>query len=123
MSLCDRCRAPISLPGSSRLVAWVCRRCRRVLWFRGELPVDPTEAMTTRFGKLALVARLAGLRTPGPEVLVYQGRGPITRTIFAEFARGEWVEAAPDLWLSHDGSRLLLSPNNPLLGVNLTLGA
>lgn len=96
-----------------------CPECREVEWWEGESLLDPDEGMARLFGRFDLVGRLPALGAPGPEVLVYQPPARQARGRLAAFPRGVWLEAAPDLWLSHDGERLLLCPSRPLLLDNL----
>ncbi len=96
-----------------------CSACGQVEWWGADRPLDPAAGMTRLFGQFDLVGRLPGLRAPGPEVLVYRPPGRRDHTALSAFPQGHWVEAAPDLWLSHDGSHLLLSPTDPLLLENL----
>ncbi|MDP8958333.1 MAG: hypothetical protein M3N51_03830, partial [Actinomycetota bacterium] len=74
------------------------------------------------FGEFDLVGRLPALRAPAPEVLVYRPPNRRAASRLAAFPRLSWLEAAPDLWLSHDGDHLLLAPIDPLLLQNLTRG-
>ena len=100
-----------------------CGECGVVGWFRGVEWLDPAEGMAELFGQYDLVGRLDSLLAPAPEVLLYRPPDRKWRSHLDAFPKQVWLEAAPDLWLSHDGEHLLLAPANPLHLENLTRGA
>ena len=100
-----------------------CAECGEVTWYRGGQWLDPAEGMAAVFGQYDLVGRLEALSAPAPEVLLYRPPSGRWRAHLDAFSRRVWLEAADDLWLSHDGEHLLLAPADPLHRENLTRGA
>lgn len=105
------------------LIVSACATCRQVDWLSGDDEVDPSEGMATLFGNYELIGSLDALGSPAPEVLVYRAPTIKKRRHLTAFPKGQWVKAAPDLWLTHDGEKLLLATNHRLLFENLTRGA
>lgn len=112
--------APIAAGGID-VVA--CDLCGEVSWYRKGQWLDPAEGMAILFGQYDLVGRLEALAAPAPEVLLYRPPNGRARTHLEAFPIREWLEASPELWLSHDGEHLLLAPANPVHLENLTRGA
>jgi hypothetical protein len=81
--------------------------------------VDPAVALARLFGSFDLVAALAGVGAPGSMVLAYRPDSRRGRAAMRALPRRRWIEAAPDLWIAHDGDRLLMAPANPVLAANL----
>ena len=100
-----------------------CEDCASVAWYRGDEWLDPAEGMAELFGQYDLVGRLDSLSAPAPEVLLYRPPNRRWRSHLDAFPKHAWMEAAPDLWLSHDEEHLLLAPANPIHLENLTRGA
>lgn len=100
-----------------------CDNCVEVAWYRGGEWMDPAEGMAELFGQYDLVGRLEALSAPAPEVLLYRPPNRRWRAHLDAFPKRTWLEAAPDLWLSHDGEHLLLAPTNPVHFENLNQGA
>lgn len=100
-----------------------CGECGEVGWFRKGQWLDPAEGMAALFGQYDLVARLEALSAPAAEVLLYRPPGGTWRAHLDVFEKNVWLEAAPNLWLSHDGQHLLLAPTDPVHFENLTRGA
>ncbi|MDH3539778.1 MAG: hypothetical protein OEP52_07280 [Acidimicrobiia bacterium] len=100
-----------------------CDECGDVVWYLAGERLDPAEGMARLFGQYDLVGRLDSLSAPAPEVLLYRPPNGRWRTHLAAFPKHVWLEAAPDLWLSHDEEHLLLAPANPIHLENLTRGA
>jgi len=117
----DRCEHQV-VPVGNVLVA-ACPRCRQVEWQDSEGPIDPSEGMASLFGGYEILGAFDAIGSPAPEVLVYHTTSARRRRNLAAFPEKIWVKAAPDLWLTHDGERLLLATNHRLLFENLTRGA
>ncbi len=100
-----------------------CADCGEVGWFRDGQWLDPAEGMAALFGEYDLVARLEALSAPAPEVLLYRPPSGRWRAHLEVFPKHVWLEAGPDLFLSHDGEHLLLAPIDRLYFDNLTRGA
>jgi hypothetical protein len=100
-----------------------CAQCRQVEWAGRDGEVDPSEGMATLFGNYELIGALDALGSPAPELLVYRAPSIKKRRHLIAFPKGQWVKAAPDLWLTHDGEKLLLATNHRLLFENLIRGA
>ncbi len=100
-----------------------CDTCGEVAWYRDGDLLDPAEGMAELFGQYDLVARLDSLSAPAPEVLLYRPPNRRWRAHLDAFPKRIWLEAAPDLWLSHDQEHLLLAPAKPIHLDNLTRGA
>jgi len=100
-----------------------CGNCGEVGWFRKGQWLDPAEGMAVLFGQYDLVGRLEALSAPAPEVLLYRPPSGRWRAHLDAFPKRVWLEAAPDLYLSHDGEHLLLAPTDLLYFDNLTRGA
>ncbi len=111
---------PIAVAG---LMVSACARCRQVDWLDGDVEVDPSEGMATLFGSYEIIGSLDALGSPAPEVLVYRAPTIKKRRNLTAFPKGHWVKVTPDLWLTHDGEKLLLATNHRLLFENLTQGA
>lgn len=99
-----------------------CRECGSVEWFENGRPVVADVAMAALFGDFDLVSRLDAVSAPGPEVLLYRPTAA-GRRVLGVLPPHRWLEVAPSLHASHDGSHLLLSPTDPVLTTNLTGGA
>lgn len=106
--------------GSLRVSA--CATCRQVEWLNTDGEIDPSEGMAALFGSYELIGTLDALGSPAPEVLVYSAPSVKKRRNLIGFPKNVWVKAAPDLWLTHDGERLLLATNHRLMFENLTKG-
>ena len=100
-----------------------CGECGDVAWYRAGEWLDPAEGMAELFGQYDLVGRLDSLSAPAPEVLLYRPPNRRSRGHLDAFPKHVWLEAAPDLWLSHDQEHLLLAPADPIHMENLTRGA
>ena len=113
------CEEHTAVPVNNLMVS-ACATCRQVDWQGRDGEVDPSEGMAALFGAYELMGTLDALGSPAPEVLVYQA--PSTRKLrhLSAFPKNQWVKAAPDLWLTHDGERLLLATNHKLLFQNLS---
>lgn len=97
-----------------------CPECRQVEWHDSDGEIDPSEGMAVLFGSYELIGTLDALGCPAPEVLVYRAPSIKKRRNLNPFPQSRWVKAAPDLWLTHDGERLLLATNHRLMFENLT---
>lgn len=97
-----------------------CSTCRQVEWRDDTGEMDPAEGMAALFGNFELIGTLDALGSPAPEVLLYEAPSARKRRNLSAFPENIWVKAAPDLWLTHDGERLLLATNHRLLFENLT---
>ncbi len=100
-----------------------CADCGEVSWFRKGQWLDPAEGMAALFGEYDLIGRLEALSAPAPEVLLYHPPSGRWRANLDVFPKHVWLEAGPDLFLSHDGEHLLLAPIDRLYFDNLTQGA
>ncbi len=96
-----------------------CSECGEIGWFRRGQWLDPAEGMAILFGQFDLVGKLEALSAPAPEVLLYRPPTGRWRAHLDVFDKGVWLEAAPNLWLSHDGEHLLLAPTDPIHFDNL----
>jgi hypothetical protein len=111
------CRHELVSIGS--LVLEICPTTSEAEWFEGDQATDPATALARLFGQFDLTAMAPGIRSPGPTVLVYRPTGRKGRTDMRALPQGRWIEAAPDLWITHDGESLLMSPADPTLARNL----
>lgn len=102
------------------LTVSACATCRRVEWREGAEEIDPSEGVAALFGSYDLIGVFDAVGSPAPEVLVYAPPTSRKQRHLAAFPKGAWVKAAPDLWLTHDGSNLMLATNHRLLFENLT---
>lgn len=100
-----------------------CADCGEVAWFRDGRWLDPAEGMAALFGEYDLVGRLEALSAPAAEVLLYRPPSKRWRSHLEAFPKHVWLEASPDLFLSHDGEHLLLAPLSHVYFDNLTRGA
>lgn len=96
-----------------------CSACLTIEWWGQGRPLDPAEGLARLFGEFDLVDRIPAVHAPAPEILVYRPPQRRARSRLGVFPELVWLEAAPDLWLSHDGTHLLLAPTDPLLLANL----
>lgn len=99
-----------------------CAVCRQVQWTGRDGEIDPSLGMAALFGSFELIDTLDAVGSPAPEVLVYTAPSQKKRRNLRLFPAHVWVQAAPDLWLTHDEERLLLATNHQLLFENLTKG-
>ncbi len=104
-----------------RVVA--CAGCGTTEWWSKGRRLDPAEGMARLFGRFDLRGRLPAIQAPGPEALMYEPPDRRSRSHLDAFPSAVWLEVDTDLWMSHDGERLLLVPTTPLLMENLTRGA
>ena len=100
-----------------------CGKCESVNWFSNAGPVDPSEAMAALFGSYDLLGPLDALGSPAPRVLAYAPPNSRKRKNLDVLPKYVWLKAGYNLWMSHDGSVLLLATNQTLLFENLTRGA
>lgn len=111
-------------PGSKRpVLLGSCTECGSVMWRDADDELDPAEAMERLFGTFELVSQMKAVRAPGTVVLAYRPPNRRAGTVLKALQRGRWFEGQPGLWMSTDGSLLLLSPSDPLFTANLTRGA
>jgi len=104
-----------------RLVLDLCPDSHEGSWLDDDDdPVDPAEALASLFGSFDLRAALPGVDAPGETVLVYQPDTRRGRTFMRGLPQHHWIQAAPRLWLTHDGENLVMSPEDRLLAENLT---
>ncbi len=100
-----------------------CADCGRVEWFSNHGPVDSSEAIAALFGSYDLMGPLDAVASPAPYVLAYTPPSARKRKNLDALPRRAWLKAGPELWMSHDGSVLLLATSHRLLFENLTRGA
>lgn len=98
----------------------LCPDSSECIWFDGDELLDPAEALAVLFGSFDLRASIPGLDAPGEAVLVYQPDTRRGKYAMRSLPQHRWVQAAPRLWLTHDGERMLMSPVDRLLAENLT---
>lgn len=123
---------PLTPPSSSRVaclhdrimmggvVADVCPQTGTARWLDGaDHDLDPAVALARLFGSFDLVAALDGIGAPGPTVLAYRPDSRRGRAAMRALPLRRWIEAAPKLWVTHDGERLLMAPTDPVLADNL----
>lgn len=106
-----------------RIAVAACDECQRVDWFSNEGPIDHAEAMAALFGSYDLIGPLDALGSPAPYVLAYAPPSGRKRNHLEALPKRIWLKAGPQLWMSHDGSVLLLCTSQQLLFENLTRGA
>lgn len=92
-----------------------CHDLRRLEW--ADTGLEPEVIFARLFGSADLVATLPELS--GRTVLVYRP-SPRAQGWMRSLPRSMWIEALDGMWMSHDGARLLLRPDNPLVAENLT---
>ena len=103
-----------------RIDVAACERCAVVEWSSIAGPVDPAEALTALFGNYEMVGQLDALGAPAPVVIAYRPPSCRKRANLDAFPRRVWLQATPDLWMSHDGETLLLAPTRQIVFENLT---
>ena len=114
------CRHNVIWEGSIGVIA--CDVCGAVEWWADGSPLDAAEGMARLFGRYELVSTMPSLGAPAREVLAYRPPSRRTRTRLDAFPTHQWLQVAQGLWLSHDGSTLLLCPTDPLLAANMSSG-
>ena len=104
-----------------RFVADVCPDSLEVTWRDSNNDeVDPALALAGLFGSFDLEAALDGIHAPSDTILVYRPDSRKGRAAMEAIPVRQWLLAAPGLWLTQDGSRLLLAPTDPQLAANLS---
>ena len=106
-----------------RIAVASCADCGRIDWFSDEGPVDHSEGLAALFGSYDLLGPLDALRSPAPYVLAYAPPSGRKRKNLDALPKRVWLQAGPQLWMSHDGEVLLLATDRRLLVENLTRGA
>jgi len=106
-----------------RIAVSACVDCEEIEWFSSDGPVDPAEAIAALFGNYDLMGPLDALGAPTSRVLAYAPPSSRKRKNLEALPRRVWLQAAPRLWMSHDGVVLLLATTQPMLFENLTRGA
>jgi hypothetical protein len=101
------------------VVVDICPVTSQAEWYDSDELVDPASALATLFGQFDLATAAPGLRSPGTMVLAYRPSGRRGRAAMRALPQGRWIEAAPDLWITHDGESLLMSPTDSVLARNL----
>lgn len=81
--------------------------------------LDPAIALARLFGSFDLIAALEGIGSPGPTILVYKPDSRRGRVSMRTLPLRRWIEAAPSLWITQDGERLLMAPTDQTLAANL----
>jgi len=97
----------------------LCPRTDEATWLRRGSEVDPAVAMAALFGQFDLCGVLPATAAPGERAFAYRPNGRRGRSAMRALPLRRWFEAAPDLWLGHDGEMLLLAPSDPILAANL----
>lgn len=106
-----------------RIAVSSCARCGVAEWFSDAGAVDHSEAMAALFGSFDLIGPLDAVGAPAPYVLAYAPPSSGKRKRLDALPRKVWLKAGPRLWMSHDGSALLLATDQQILYENLTRGA
>jgi len=86
-----------------------CGTCAEVSWFQDGHGLEPEAGVARLFGEFKLVGSLPGISGPARSVHLY---APPSRAALARlraFPAKVWLQAAPDLWMSHDGHHLALA--------------
>ncbi len=65
---------------------------------------------------------MPSLHAPAPNVLAYRAPTRRTRTRLEAFPIRQWLLVSDGLWLTHDGTMLLLCPTDPVLASNMGNG-
>ena len=112
--LCRHHEIDLGLLGAER-----CPLTNELRWTEGGEERDPAEALARLFGQFELRAVLDGLHAPGPSVFVYSPPNRPARSLMRRLPTGAWLAAAPGLWITQDGTSLLMSPDDPVLAANL----
>ena len=110
----------VSLGPKKSLHLGACTECGSVTWRDARDELDPAAAMEALFGSFELVSQLPALRAPGAVVLAYRPPSRRAAQVLTALEPGTWIEGQPGLWMSTDGTVLLLSPSDPLFIANLT---
>ena len=113
----DCLRRPVRV---GRIDVAACEVCATVEWGSNVGPIDPAEALMALFGNYEMIGQLAALGAPRHRVIAYRPPSGPKRANLDAFPRRVWLQAAPDLWLSHDGETLLLAPTRDIVFENLT---
>ncbi len=100
-----------------------CTACQEITWLSEEGAIDPSQGMAAIFGGYDLVGSVTALGAPSREVLVYEAPSARKRRYLNALPTHVWLRCSPNLWMSTDGSHLLLSTPHQLLFENLTRGA
>lgn len=115
MSQCDH--RPVRI---GRIDVAACPACAVVEWNSIVGPVDPAEAVAALFGNYEMIGQLDALGSPAPRVIAYRPPNGKRRAHLDAFPMNVWLYAGAELWMSHDGSTLLLAPTRQLIFENLT---
>lgn len=90
-----------------------------LIWSRDGEDLDPAEGLAALFGGFELISQLPGLHSPGRTVLTYRAPNRRAARRLSNLPTGIWLRVDDTLWLSHDGTHLLLSPTTDLHTENL----
>ncbi len=115
------CRHELHSLGPISVVA--CATCESVQFWSTDGPLEPAEGVAQLFGTFTRRSAFPALRAPGPEAIVYDPPNRAGRATLAAFPTHVWLETQPGLWMSTDGTHLLLSPAGPAVGRHLGQGA
>ena len=115
------CRHELTPLGAVSVVA--CATCESVQFWGTEGPLDQAEGVARVFGSFTMRDSFRALGAPGPEAMVYDAPDRAGRRALAAFPPHVWLEAQPNLWMSTDGTHLVLSPADPSIGRHFGRGA
>lgn len=94
------------------LAVVVCTTCQTTEWWDSTRLLDATEGVARLFGEFELTGTLEGVGSPSPLVLTYRAPNAAARRSLRVFPINQWIRVHDGLWLSHDGSTLLLAPTD-----------
>ncbi|MDF1595634.1 MAG: hypothetical protein P1T08_06015 [Acidimicrobiia bacterium] len=114
------CRHNVTWEGSTGVVA--CASCGAVEWWSDGRPLDAAEGMARLFGRFELVSTMPSLHAPAPDILAYRPPSRRARARLGAFPIHQWLLVSDGLWLTHDGTLLLLCPTDPVLASNMWSG-
>lgn len=107
MDTTGSCRhIPVTTEG---LEVAACGVCAEVSWFQNGRWLQPEIGVARLFGEFRLVGSLPGISAPAHDVHLYAPPSPAARSRLRAFPPKVWLQAAPNLWMSHDGNHLALA--------------
>ena len=115
------CRHELRSLGTISVVA--CATCASVQFWGPDGPLDQAEGVARLFGSFTMRDSFRALGAPGREAIVYDAPDRAGRRALEAFPVHTWLEAQPGLWMSTDGTHLVLSPSDPSTGRHFGRGA
>jgi hypothetical protein len=92
------------------LSVMVCTTCQTTQWWDGRGLIYPADGVARLFGEYELIGTLPAVGGPTSVILTYRAPNGSARQHLAAFPVNTWIRIDNGLWLSHDGTTLLLAP-------------